>query len=154
MRSRPDVENAGLVAGVVLVAGGRYGLHRVLPDIEVLQDAVPCRIALCHNDVRLQDSKFSGYEAAAVLEQRPVGLASLGLVLAALGAVDVGKVEPCIGDGQVRPELMEQLEGELVGPVPMLVLVLPECPVRRSGSRSALPESSERKRSRGSWRSR
>lgn len=66
--SRLQSDEAGLVVSCPSVASNRILPNDMLLDIEPLQDSGPRPAALRYDDIRTQDSQFSRYEAAAVLE--------------------------------------------------------------------------------------
>ena len=122
---RLNLDEAHFVVRVVFVAILPYSFHTMLLDNETLENGVLRRTALRHDDIRAQHAQFSRDKATAVLEQRPVSLASVVFVLAALRAVDVGEIEPRIGYREACLERAEKRKCQLVGAVPMLVLGKP-----------------------------
>ena len=90
-----------------LIASFLDGPHVMLSDGETKENSVPRPVALRYDDIRRQDAQLSRNEAAAVLEQGRVSLLLARLVQAALRAVDVGEIEPGIGDCELRIELTE-----------------------------------------------
>ena len=119
---RLNLDEAHFVVRVVLVAILLYSLYTMLLHDEALENRILRRTPLRHDDIRAQHAQFSRDKAAAVLEQRPVSLASVVFVLAALRAVDVSEIEPRIGYREARLELAEKRKCQLVGAIPMLAL--------------------------------